>query len=59
MPEWGWVKEIIDAADKVGTTVFLKYNLGLPKLDCDGGIPFYFKSLGTMELRQEVPHARD
>ena len=55
-PKWGWVKEIIDAADKANIPVFLKDNLGLPRLSREGAIPYYKKHpSGTMELRQEFP----
>lgn len=55
-PKWEWVKEIIDAADKANVPVFLKDNLGLPRLSCEGSPPYYKKhSSGTMELRQEFP----
>ena len=56
MPEWAWVKEIIDACDKAGVAIFLKNNLGLPRLNAEGATPFY-KGIasGTMELRQELP----
>jgi len=54
-PEWQWVKDIIEAADKAGIPVFLKNNLGLPKWSCEGAAPFYREhSSGTMELVQNV-----
>jgi len=40
LPEIGWVKEIVEAADKAGTPVFLKNNLW---------------PLGQANLRQEMP----
>lgn len=56
LPEWQWVREIINACDKAGIPVFLKHNLGLPKLNADGATPFYKRvPSGTMELRQELP----
>jgi protein gp37 len=55
-PRWEWVREIIEAADKAGARVFLKDNLGLPRVNIDGAIPFYVKSMGTMMLRQEMPN---
>jgi len=54
-PKWEWVENIIEACDKVSIPIFLKDNLGLPKLSCEGGIPFYKQSGGTMKLRQEFP----
>jgi len=55
-PEWDWVREIIEACDKAGASIFLKDNLGLPRLSCEGATPFYKKHpSGTMELRQEMP----
>jgi protein gp37 len=56
LPAWEGVKEIIEAADQAGVRVFLKDNLGLPRLNCDGATPFYRKdTTGTMVLRQEMP----
>jgi protein gp37 len=55
LPEWEWVREIIDACDKAGIPVFLKDNLGLPRLSADGSPPLYKRSIGTWELRQEMP----
>lgn len=53
-PQWAWVREIIETCDKAGVSVFLKDNLGLPRLSCEGATPFYKKHpSGTMELRQE------
>uniref|UniRef100_A0A6M3LJK4 Radical SAM superfamily protein n=1 Tax=viral metagenome TaxID=1070528 RepID=A0A6M3LJK4_9ZZZZ len=55
-PKWAWVKEIIEAADKANIPVFLKDNLGLLRLSCEGGKPYYKEHpSGTMELRQEFP----
>ena len=55
-PEWKWVKRIIACCDLANIPVFLKNNLGLPRLSCEGGMPFYKKHpTGTMELRQELP----
>jgi len=55
-PKWEWVKEIIDACDKANIPVFLKDNLRLPRLSCEGGMPYYKKHpSGTLELRQEFP----
>ena len=55
-PKWEWVKEIIEACDKASIPLFLKNNLRLPKLSCEGGMPFYKRHpSGTMELRQEFP----
>jgi protein gp37 len=54
-PKWEWVKEIIDAADKANIPVFLKDNLGLPRLSCESGMPYYKPDSGTMKLRQEFP----
>jgi len=57
-PEWDWVSDIINACDQMGIPVFLKNNLGLPKLSCEGATPFYKKHpSGTMILRQEFPNA--
>jgi len=54
-PEWQWVKDIIEAADTAGIPVFLKNNLGLLKLSCEGAAPFYREhSSGTMALLQNV-----
>lgn len=56
MPEWAWVKEIIEAADRAGIPVFLKNNLGLPKYSDSGSPPYYRKTAsGVWELRQELP----
>jgi len=56
LPQWEWVEDIIKAADRAGIPVFLKDNLGLPRLSCEGGMPFYKKDpTGTMVLRQEMP----
>ncbi len=55
MPKIGWVKEIIQAADKAGVPVFLKNNL-LPifkeDIEADGYNQLFFS--GT-NLRQEFP----
>ena len=57
-PEWEWVREIIEACDRADIPVFLKINLGLPRLSlsADGAAPFYKRHpSGTRELRQEMP----
>jgi len=55
-PKWEWVREIIEACDKTSIPIFLKDNLRLLRLSCEGGIPFYkHHPSGTMELRQEFP----
>ncbi len=56
IPETAWVMEIVEAADKSGIPVFLKNNLGWPKMIADGSRPFYQKDpSGTWVLRQEYP----
>jgi len=55
-PKWKWVAGIINACDKANIPVFLKNNLGLPRLSEIGATPYYKKhQSGTMELRQEFP----
>jgi len=55
-PRLEWVREIIEAADRAGIPVFLKDNLGWPRITDDGSPPFYRKSeSGTWILRQEFP----
>ena len=49
------VRELIEAADHAGIPVFLKENLGWPRLAAEGSRPFYKESKGTWELRQEMP----
>ncbi len=55
IPELGWVRRIINAADQAGTPVFLKDNLGWPRMTADGSPPFYRREAGTWVLRQEMP----
>lgn len=54
-PRIEWVREIVDAADKMKIPVFLKDNLGWPKYTDAGSLPFYKKTAGTWRLRQELP----
>ncbi len=49
------VRELIEAADHAGIPVFLKDNLGWPRLTAEGSKPYYTKSKGTWKLRQEMP----
>ncbi len=55
MPELGWVRRIINAADQAGIPVFLKDNLGWPRMTHNGSRPFYRREVGTWVLRQEMP----
>jgi len=58
-PKIEWVREIIEACDKAGIPVFLKNNLGWPRLSDAGAMPFYKRlPSGTMELRQEMPNVK-
>lgn len=52
MPKIEWVREIIEAADKVGCPVFLKFNLvGLLPIE----VPFYKNDGSGWAIRQEFP----
>lgn len=56
-PDIEWVREIVETCDEAGVVVFLKNNLGWPRLSADGALPFYKRyPSGTMELRQEMPN---
>lgn len=56
LPDWAWVRDIINAADNVGIPVWLKNNLGAPKLCFNGQPPFYKRNKsGMWDLRQELP----
>ncbi len=55
LPEWSWVKEIIEAADKASIPVFLKDSLGLSRMNWEGSGPYYRREIGTWVLRQEMP----
>ena len=62
-PEFSWVQEIVEAADKAGVKVFLKDNLK-PLLEDDPFNPLYWSNICDDErglervddeLRQEMP----
>ncbi len=56
LPKIVEVRLIVDAADKAGAKVFLKDNLGWPRMSYAGSRPFYTKEKsGTWILRQELP----
>lgn len=58
-PELDWMREVVMAADRHGVPVFLKDNLGWPRLSADGSPPFYRKINGTWQLRQEIPKGKE
>ena len=56
MPRIEWVREIVEACDRAGVPVWLKNNLGWPKVTSEGSEPFYRRhESGTWILRQELP----
>lgn len=56
-PEVDSVRDVIEAADIAGVSLFLKENLRWPRMTADGSPPFYIKDkvLGTWILRQQMP----
>jgi len=54
-PKIKWVQEIVEAADKAGVKVFLKYNL-VETIPIDR--PFYRQNDNGWAIRQEMPNER-
>ena len=54
-PEIEWVREIVEAADKAGIPVFLKYNL-VGHLPIE--LPFYKQDTEGWAIRQELPNGK-